>query len=600
MQAALNIWRGTKQRAAGWVAKLSHPGIAGRLTLGFAVLCIGTLFAAGAGWVGIERQSDLANRVVDEDVEFALAVANIRVAVQALRGFEKDMLAHVADQAEADKYRQQWDDTRGRLDELVSQAHLSASSDAERASLERLAGSILIYDGGIQVLNAEIAEGKITTPAQGYQRIAEFAQGIRGTESAAAELLEGANRRIDALKPALAANTQQVVTLLAAVTTLAVVLAALIGVLASRSVTVPVARAVRLAEQLARGDLTTQIESSGSDELARLMQALRGTVVQLASIIGRIKQTSDMVGTASRELAQGNTDLSARTEEQASALEETSASMQQMTATVAQNAANARSASELATQVSDTAGRGGEAMGMVVATMAGISESSKKIADIIGVIDGIAFQTNILALNAAVEAARAGEHGRGFAVVASEVRSLAQRSATASKEIRGLIADAVSRTQSGSRQVEEAGSTIAEMVASVKKVTGLIAEITAASQEQASGIEQVSETMTRLEKVTQQNAAMVEQASAAAASLEEQSRALTGAVSVFRLSEEHAAAAPAAEAAQSNPPAESTPPAPAQRRAEGQRSRTRAPAAQVATGRKKASGGLLERGLPTF
>ena len=217
--------------------------------------------------------------------------------------------------------------------------------------------------------------------------------------------------------------------------------------------------------------------------------------------------------------------------------------------------------------------------------MTEISESSKKIADIIGVIDGIAFQTNILALNAAVEAARAGEQGRGFAVVASEVRSLAQRSAAAAKEIRGLIADAVSRTNSGSDQVEAAGSTIAEMVGSVKKVTGLIAEITAASQEQASGIEQVSETMSRLEKVTQQNAAMVEQASAAAGSLEEQSRALADAVSAFRLSEEPATAAPAPKAAQAER-MQANPPAMAKKAAEGRRSRLRAPGVALAAGQQ--------------
>jgi methyl-accepting chemotaxis protein len=582
------------------------------LALGFAVLCIGTLLAAGAGWFGIERQSTLANRVVDEDVEFALAVANIRVSVQMLRGLEKDMLANVANPAAAHKYRDQWDVARGRIDELVSQAHLSASSDAERASLERLSGSILIYDGGVQVLNADIDSGKVTTPEQGYQRIAEFAQAISGTESAAAELLEGANQRIDALKPALKANTRQVVLMLAAVTTLAVVLAALIAVLISRSVTVPVARAVRVAEALAQGDLTMKIESRAGDEVGRLIQALRGTVTQLASMLGRIKETSDMVGTASRELAQGNADLSNRTEEQASALEESSASMQQMTATVGQNAANARSASELASQVSDTASRGGRAMATVVVTMGEIAESSKKIADIIGVIDGIAFQTNILALNAAVEAARAGEQGRGFAVVASEVRSLAQRSAAASKEIRGLIADAVNRTQSGSKQVEEAGSTIAEMVGSVKKVTGLIAEITAASQEQASGIEQVSATMARLEKVTQQNAAMVEEASAAAVSLEEQSRALASAVGAFRLSEDRGTVAPESQAAQAEEPleadravapgerAQANKPAAAKRPLEGQRFRLRAPAAQAAAGRKKGNGGRFEDGLQAF
>ena len=556
MEAALMraTWRRANRLAAAGVAKLARPGISLRLALGGAVLCLGTLLAAGAGWLGIERQSALANRVVDEDVQFALAVANIRAAVLTLRMLEKDMLANVADPETAHQYRDKWDEVRSGIDDLVSQAHLYAASDAERASLERLSGSILTYDGGVQLLNADMDSGKITMPEQGYRQMAQFAQAISGTEGAATDLLEGANHRIEALKPALKANTRQVVTVLGLVTAVAIVLAALIGTLISRSVTVPVARAVRVAEALAQGDLTMKIESRSRDEVGRLMQALRGTVAQLASMLGRIKETSDMVGTASRELAQGNADLSSRTEEQASALEESSASMQQMTATVGQNAANARNASQLASRVSDTASRGGQAMAKVVLTMTEISASSRKIADIISVIDGIAFQTNILALNAAVEAARAGEQGRGFAVVASEVRSLAQRSSAAAKEIRGLIADAVRLTDSGSQQVEQTGSTIAEMVGSVKKVTGLIGEITAASQEQASGIEQVSATMARLEKVTQQNAAMVEQASAAAASLEEQSRTLASAVRVFRLNEEAAASAHAPAAARAEKP----------------------------------------------
>ncbi|MGH8734354.1 MAG: methyl-accepting chemotaxis protein, partial [Burkholderiales bacterium] len=276
-----------------------------------------------------------------------------------------------------------------------------------------------------------------------------------------------------------------------------------------------------------------------------LMRALGETVGQLAAMVGRIKQTSDLVSTASRELVQGNADLSTRTEEQASALEQTSASMQQMTATVGQNAQNAQQANEVAAQASSVAAKGGAMVRAAVGTMNGITASSKKIADIVGVIDGIAFQTNILALNAAVEAARAGEQGRGFAVVADDVRSLAQRSAAAAKEIKDLITDSVSKVDAGSRQVNDAGQTMEEIVTSVKKVTDLISEITAASKEQAQGIEQVSETMTQLEKVTQQNAAMVEQASAASGSLEEQSRALSGAVSAFRL---HAEPLPGAAA----------------------------------------------------
>jgi len=343
------------------------------------------------------------------------------------------------------------------------------------------------------------------------------------------------------------------ITLMLSLLGMAVVLAAVVAWMIGRSITKPVGEAVRVAEALARGDLTQTVEASSKDEIGRLMHALKGTVGQLATIVGRIKETSDTVGTASREIAQGNTDLSTRTEEQASALEETSASMQQMTATVGQNAQNAKKVNELAAQASGVAAKGGEVVREAVGTMNGITESSKKIADIIGVIDGIAFQTNILALNAAVEAARAGEQGRGFAVVASEVRSLAQRSAAAAKEIKDLITDSVSKVDAGSRQGNDAGRTMEEIVSSVKKVTSLIAEISAASQEQAQGIEQVSETMTQMEKVTQQNAAMVEEASAAAGSLEEQSRALASAVGAFQLGTEHA---PAARHVESRKPAE--------------------------------------------
>jgi len=300
---------------------------------------------------------------------------------------------------------------------------------------------------------------------------------------------------------------------------------------------------------IARGELDVSVPLKAGDR-ASAMAALERMRAALTESVRSIRAASDAVSTASRELAQGNTDLSSRTEEQASALEETSASMQQMTATVGQNAQNAKKANELAAQASGVAAKGGEVVKEAVGTMNGITESSKKIADIIGVIDGIAFQTNILALNAAVEAARAGEQGRGFAVVAAEVRSLAQRSAAAAKEIKELITASVSKVDAGSRQVNDAGRTMEETVVSVKKVTSLIAEITAASQEQAQGIEQVSSTMTQLEKVTQQNAAMVEQASAASASLEEQAGALMRAVSAFRTEEaDRSVPRPAARAA---------------------------------------------------
>ena len=343
-----------------------------------------------------------------------------------------------------------------------------------------------------------------------------------------------------------------------------------------------------------------------SDETAELLQALQDMNGNLQRIVGEVRHGTDAVTTASREIAQGNADLSTRTEEQASALEETSASMQQMTATVSQNAQNASKANELAAQAAGVAIKGGEVVREAVGTMNGISASSKKIADIIGVIDGIAFQTNILALNAAVEAARAGEQGRGFAVVASEVRSLAQRSAAAAKEIKDLITDSVSKIDAGSRQVNDAGRTMEEIVTSVKKVTALIAEITAASQEQAQGIEQVSETMTQLEKVTQQNAAMVEEASAAAGSLEDQSRSLASAVAVFRLKgETHSAPAPQPDAQHAGKPQAqaSVPRAPSARKpavlpkravAEAKKAEPRHPVPTKAAAAKKGNGHLEE------
>ena len=292
--------------------------------------------------------------------------------------------------------------------------------------------------------------------------------------------------------------------------------------------------AAEVAARIAGGDLTVRVNTKENDNTS-LLAAMRQMQQRLSATVQMIKGTSDSVNQSAREIAVGNAELSSRTEEQASALEETAASMQQMTATVSQNAENAKKANELAAQASGVAVRGGTAVRDVVDTMQDITSSSKKIANIIGVIDGIAFQTNILALNAAVEAARAGEQGRGFAVVASEVRGLAQKSAAAAKEIKGLIQDSVEKVENGSRQVDAAGKTMEEVVGSVRHVTSLIAEIAAASQEQSQGIEQVSESVTQLEKVTQQNAAMVEQSSAAAASMEEQAGALAQAVAAFKV-----------------------------------------------------------------
>ena len=293
--------------------------------------------------------------------------------------------------------------------------------------------------------------------------------------------------------------------------------------------------ALRLANSVAEGDLTQAIRIERHDEVGQLLAALQKMNGALAGIVAQVRAGTDTIGTASGQIAAGNQDLSSRTEQQASSLEETAASMEELTSAVRQNADNARQANALARAASGVADRGGEVIRQVVDTMDGINEAARRIAEIIGVIDGIAFQTNILALNAAVEAARAGEQGRGFAVVASEVRTLAQRSATAAREIKALIGDSVARVDAGAHLVGQAGATMRELQDSVQRVTDIMGEIAAASVEQTAGIEQVNVAVTQMDQVTQQNAALVEEAAAAADAMQEQARSLAGAVSVFRL-----------------------------------------------------------------
>ncbi|NHZ90528.1 HAMP domain-containing protein [Massilia sp. CCM 8733] len=316
---------------------------------------------------------------------------------------------------------------------------------------------------------------------------------------------------------------------------LAAVLAAVIAVWLARNITVPLGRAVAFAQQVAEGDLSARVEADSKDEIGELLAALKSMNSSLARIVGEVRTGTDTIATASAEISSGNFDLSSRTEQQAGSLEETASSMEELTATVKQNADNARQANQLATEASEVAVRGGAAVSQVVDTMGAINDSAKKIVDIIGVIDGIAFQTNILALNAAVEAARAGEQGRGFAVVASEVRNLAQRSAGAAKEIKALIDNSVEKVELGTRLVDQAGVTMGEVVGSVRRVNEIISEIANASDEQSAGIEQVNAAITQMDEATQQNAALVEQAAAASASMQEQAAQLAEVVSVFKL-----------------------------------------------------------------
>ncbi|MCO4855492.1 methyl-accepting chemotaxis protein [Herbaspirillum sp. WGmk3] len=340
---------------------------------------------------------------------------------------------------------------------------------------------------------------------------------------------------------------------------LAAMFAAFIAWTISRSITRPLSRAVKVAETVAAGDLTAVIDAHSTDETGRLLQALAAMNQKLKAIVLEVRRGTDSMVTASTQIATGNLDLSSRTEEQASALEETASSLEQLTSSVKQNADHTRKSSELAGNATQVANQGGQAVKQVVQTMGAINDSSRKIVDIISVIDGIAFQTNILALNAAVEAARAGEQGRGFAVVASEVRGLAQRSATAAKEIKELINDSVGQVTAGTELVAQAGSTMDEVVQSIEQVSHIVGEISAATREQSDGIEQVNQAIMQMDNTTQQNAALVEEAAAAAQALQDQAQRLLELVSVFRLDERGAAPAPVMQAA----PLRSAAPAPA-------------------------------------
>ncbi len=347
-----------------------------------------------------------------------------------------------------------------------------------------------------------------------------------------ADLEESQNQ--DAAKQAEAAYGKAL-TLLVGLSVLAVAVGLGTAWALTISVTKPIARAVEVAKMVASGDLTSVIDASARDETGRLLQALKEMNDSLATVVGTVRNSSDSIATGSTQIATGNADLSQRTEEQASNLQQTAASMEQLSSTVKNNSATAQQASAMAVSASEAAVRGGSVVSAVVGTMEEINTSSKRIAEIIGVIDGIAFQTNILALNAAVEAARAGEQGRGFAVVASEVRSLAQRSAEAAKSIKGLIGSSVEKVETGTRLVGDAGKTMEEIVSLVRKVAEMISEISASTIEQTTGIGQVADAVTQLDQVTQQNAALVEESAAAAESLMHQAAKLAQVVSVFKV-----------------------------------------------------------------
>jgi len=436
-------------------------------------------------------------------------------------------------------------DERARFDMLVGSARAEAAAmgkafeaaaaadpQARRLLADKLAAALAAVDRGTALAVERLVRAeRLDFPPGEWLQASTAVIDTQYTLVDAGFALLG--QQIDAKVAGARNELVAVVTVLAALTALALWIMWTVTTGTTRAI----ARAVELAEDVAAGDLTRGARAEGRDEVAQLLRALDAMRERLGTVVAGVRSNAESVATASAQIAQGNLDLSQRTEEQASALEQTAATMEQLGATVRSNADNARQANQLASGASGVAVRGGEVVAHVVQTMHGIDESSRRIADIIGVIDGIAFQTNILALNAAVEAARAGEQGRGFAVVAGEVRNLAQRSAEAAHEIKALISDSVARVAQGRVQADDAGATMQEVVGAIRRVADLMGEISAANAEQSSGMAQVSQAVGQMDQVTQQNAALVEQSAAAAASLKQQADELVSAVSAFRLAD---------------------------------------------------------------
>jgi methyl-accepting chemotaxis protein len=437
-----------------------------------------------------------------------------------------------------DKVKKARVEEKAKIDEVIKQvtrfAALPQVTDPERklagAVLPQLADYRRNVDSAIDISTVEVGMGMMAMQAADahFQALLkDFTALVQLEKKLALESYEDS---------AAAANIA--IAKVLGILLLAIASSVGIAVIMSKVIVRPLRSAIGTADRIASGDLSQDVEVVGTDETGQLLAALSEMTQKLRALVGEVASGAHAVSDTSAQIAQGNLDLSQRTEEQASTLEETASSMEELTSTVTQNAQNAKQASQLAVGASEVARRGGDVVGQVVTTMTGISESSKKIADIISVIDGIAFQTNILALNAAVEAARAGEQGRGFAVVAAEVRSLAQRSAVAAKEIKTLIGDSVDKVGAGTKLVGAAGETMQEIVSSVKKVSDLIAEIAAASQEQSSGIEQVNTAVNQMDQVVQQNASLVEEATAATESMKNQATVLLRMVSRFKLGAE--------------------------------------------------------------
>ena len=526
---------------------LTHTRIGTRLAIAFAIVLLLAVVATSVGLVNSRSNAVATRQMMEQPLAKERLVSDWYVLIYSAVA-RTELISRSKDDTLPVVFADTIAASTKRGGELIVKIKELLTTDEERKLFDNAMALRNVY----QKTKSDVSDIRKTGDDAGAEAAYrdKFLPAADAYKNKVNELLLFQRKAIDDTAHAIDAANDRSNTLLLMLTVLMVAIGSVAAWIISRSITVPLQSAVDIAATVANGDLTTRFDAPTSrSEIGNLMTALKGMNDSLRNVVSQVQVGTKTIATASNEIAVGNMDLSQRTEEQASSLEETASSMEELTSTVRQNAENARQANQLAHAASDVAERGGSIVGQVVNTMGSINDSSRKIFDIISVIDGIAFQTNILALNAAVEAARAGEQGRGFAVVASEVRNLAQRSAAAAKEIKELIGNSVEQVDIGSKLVQQAGSTMNEVVDSVRRVTDIMGEITSASSEQSIGIDQVNTAITQMDQVTQQNAALVEEAAAAAASMQEQAERLADVASSFRLGEDdvrQSLAAPAA------------------------------------------------------
>jgi len=514
---------------------LGRLSIRARLYFGTVFSLVLLVIIGAMGFVALDRTRDTLQVLFSQRVQTLTDMAELRTTLGNLRRAEKDIIINFNNSVEVAALRESWSKTLASLRKSLADVRQVQQGDAEFVqAIDQSLAEIKQYEDGISPIFEQIERAQVDG-AGGGAYADRLKKHMEATDQLFASLAATARQQMEEGRQGVEARTSTMAGLIGLALLLGLAVLIPLTFFSVRSITRSLGQARELAERIASGDLSQEVRPAQHDEVGQLVVAMGRMQDALRGLVRQVQEAAGSISTASTEIASGNHDLSQRTEQTAANLQEAASSMELLTSTVQQSAQSSRQASEFASSAAEVAARGGTVVSQVVSTMDQITESSRKIGDITGVIDSIAFQTNILALNAAVEAARAGEQGRGFAVVASEVRSLAQRSAEAAKEIKALIGASVERVEGGSRLVGEAGATMTEIVGSVRRVHGIIAEITAAASEQSDNIGQISQSVSQLDQMTQQNAALVEESTAASESLREQASQLSLAVSQFKL-----------------------------------------------------------------